>query len=293
MVKEVTIISGKGGTGKTIVAAALARLANNKIMADCDVDAADLHLLLSPRLQQEGVFNSGYSFTVDPQECTGCGLCRRLCRFNAVNENFTINHLACEGCGFCKLACPQGAIEQKQNVCGQWRISKTDFGLLVDARLGIGEENSGKLVSLVREKAKQLAKNNNSQWVIIDGSPGVGCPVIASVTGVDYVVVVTEPTISGLHDARRVIKVAQGLKVRPTLVINKYDLNEDMSSEIEDFAKEEKIPLLGKIKFDKQVIVALAEGKPVVDYPDAAAAVALKDIWRNFNKLVDKNGGQK
>ena len=211
--KEIVIISGKGGTGKTVITGAFAALAKNKVIADCDVDAADLHLLLDPKIEESHIFKSGFTAFTNKKYCNGCGTCSTVCRFDAVKEDFSIDPISCEGCAFCSLACPEDAIEMKLNISGKWFISQTRLGPLVHAKLGIAEENSGKLVSLVRKKAKEIAEDKNYKWVIIDGSPGIGCPVIASITGVDCAVVVIEPTLSGLHDAERVIDVTKHFNI--------------------------------------------------------------------------------
>ncbi|MGB3113344.1 MAG: ATP-binding protein, partial [Candidatus Omnitrophota bacterium] len=232
--KQIVVISGKGGTGKTVLTASLAALAKNKVMADCDVDAADLHLLLKPSIKERHEFKSGATAFIDKRLCTECGRCVAVCRFDAVSEDYAIDPVACEGCGFCYYACPVNAIKMQENATGEWYISDTRFGPLVHAKLGIGEENSGKLVTLVRQKAKEIAEKQRFDWVIIDGSPGIGCPVIASLSGVDFALVVTEPTLSGLHDADRVIKVARHFNIPVKVVINKYDLNVDMTNRIKD-----------------------------------------------------------
>ncbi len=192
--KQIVVISGKGGTGKTVITASLAALARSKVMADCDVDAADLHLLLNPKIKEKHEFRSGKTAIIDKKLCQQCGKCIAACRFNAISEDFTVDPVSCEGCGFCSHICPAEAIEMRENISGEWFISDTRFGPLVHARLGIAEENSGKLVTLVRQKAKESAENRGLDWVIIDGAPGIGCPVIASLSGVDCALVVTEPT---------------------------------------------------------------------------------------------------
>src|SRR4030042_3066193 len=232
--KQIVIISGKGGTGKTVITGAFAALAKNKVMADCDVDSADLHLLLQPNIKERHKFRSGLSASINKKICQQCGKCIVAFRFNAISDDFVIDHVSCEGCAFCSYICPVGAIKMEENLAGEWFISETRFGPMVHARLGIAEEDSGKLVSLVRKQAKELAEKNNCDWVIIDGAPGIGCPVIASLSGIDCALVVTEPTLSGLHDALRVIEVTKHFKVPSRLVVNKYDLNPDMSEKIEE-----------------------------------------------------------
>ncbi len=278
-IKQIVIISGKGGTGKTVITGAFAALAKNKVMADCDVDAADLHLLLNPEVKTSGIFRSGVKAFTYKEYCEGCGVCKMVCRFDAVKEDFTIDPVSCEGCAFCSLACPQNAIKMKVNASGKWYVSDTRFGPLVHARLGIAEENSGKLVTLVRQKAKEIAENKNYRWIIIDGSPGIGCPVIASITGVDCAIVVVEPTISGLHDAGRVVDVARHFNVPVKAVINKYDLNCDITGRIERWFKDKNVQVIGKIIFDKSVVESVVEGKTIIEYSNNKVTETLRDIW--------------
>ncbi|MDD5109438.1 MAG: P-loop NTPase [Candidatus Omnitrophota bacterium] len=280
--KQIVIISGKGGTGKTVFTGAFAALARNKVMADCDVDAADLHLLLQPNIKERHDFRSGLSASIDKKICQQCGKCIVACRFNAISDDFVIDHVVCEGCGFCSHICPVDAIKMEENLAGEWFISETRFGPMVHAKLGIAEENSGKLVSLVRKKAQELAEKNNCDWVIIDGAPGIGCPVIASLSGIDCAIVVTEPTLSGLHDASRVIEVAKHFNVPSKLVVNKYDLNPDMSEKIEEYCHQNGIPLIGKVGFDKTVVEAMVDGKTIIEYKDSAAKDAICRIWEKL-----------
>jgi len=282
--KQIVIISGKGGTGKTVITAAFAALAKNKVMADCDVDAADLHLLLQPNIKERHEFRSGLKASIDKKICQQCGKCIVACRFNAVSQDFIIDPISCEGCGFCSHVCPVQAIKMNENLAGEWFISETRFGPFVHAKLGIAEENSGKLVSLVRKQAKELAEKNNCDWVIIDGAPGIGCPVIASLSGIDCALVVTEPTLSGLHDAIRVIDVAKHFGVAVKLVINKYDLNTEMSEKIEKYCNKNDISLIGKIGFDKSVVEAMVEGKTILEYKDTPVKNEIQEIWDILQK---------
>jgi len=252
--KQIVIISGKGGTGKTVVTASFGALAEKKVMADCDVDAADLHLLLKPEIKERHLFKSGLTAVIDKNICTRCGKCLELCRFEAISKNFIVDPVSCEGCKFCSFVCPEGAITMEENTTGEWFISNTKFGPMVHAKLGIAEENSGKLVSLVRNQARKLAEESNLDWVIIDGSPGIGCPVIASISGVDAAIVVTEPTMSGLHDADRVIQVAKHFEVPVKLIVNKYDLNQEMTEKIESYCRDNSIDIIGRIPFDKKIV---------------------------------------
>jgi len=282
--KQIVIISGKGGTGKTVITGAFAALAKNKVMADCDVDAADLHLLLEPAIKERHQFRSGKTAEIDKKLCKKCGKCIVVCRFDAISENFTVDSISCEGCAFCSFICPEGAIRMKENISGEWFISDTRFGAMVHAKLGIAEENSGKLVSLVRKQAKELAEKENCDWVIVDGAPGIGCPVIASFSGIDCAVVITEPTLSGLHDADRVIAVASHFKIQTRLVINKYDLNLDMTKQIEKYCQKHNIGLIGKISFDKSVVKAMVNGKTVIEYQDGKVKNEIINIWEKLEK---------
>jgi len=282
--KQVVIVSGKGGTGKTVITGAFAALAKGKVMADCDVDAPDLHLLLQPSIKERHEFRSGKTARIDKEKCVGCGKCIEICRFKAISQNFVVDGVSCEGCAFCSFVCPAGAINMEENISGEWFVSDTRFGSLIHARLGIAEENSGKLVSLVRKKAREMATVLNTGWVIIDGSPGIGCPVIASFSGVDYAIVVTEPTLSGLHDADRVIGLAKHFNVSAKLIINKYDLNKDVTGQIERYCGRENIELIGRIPFDKSVVEAMIDGKTVIEYAGNKAVKAIVGIWERLEK---------
>jgi MinD superfamily P-loop ATPase len=284
--KEIVVISGKGGTGKTVVTAALAYLAKNKVMADCDVDAADLHLLLRPQIKEEGKFRSGATAVVDKNKCIACGKCLEVCRFSAVYSDFTIDPISCEGCAFCSNVCPASAIQMKENLSGQWFVSDTRFGPFVHARLGIAEENSGKLVALVKKKAKELAKKQKASFVIVDGSPGIGCPVIASLSGADCAIVVTEPTLSGLADAKRVIDVAKHFKIPVKLIINKFDLNLEVSEKIEKYCKEDNIDILGKLPFDKSVVEAITVQKTLPEAASDNIKKIVANIWFKLNSQL-------
>lgn len=285
--KQIVVISGKGGTGKTVITGAFAALAQNKVMADCDVDAADLHLLLQPVIKERQEFKSGLTARIDKKICQQCGQCIVACRFNAIKaDDFIIDPISCEGCAFCSHICPVGAIRMQENISGEWFISETRFGPIVHAKLGIAEENSGKLVSLVRKKAKELAEKNNCDWVIIDGAPGIGCPVIASLSGIDCALVVTEPSLSGLHDAQRVIDVSRHFKVPAKLAINKYDLNLAISKKIEEYCQNNGIPLIGKIRFDKSVVEAMVKAETIIEYKDTPVKDEIGVIWDRLQKEI-------
>lgn len=280
--KQILIISGKGGTGKTILTGAFASLVKNKVMVDCDVDAADLHLLFSPKVKKRHDFRSGRTAFIDQEKCVQCGQCIQLCRFQAIADDFIVDPIACEGCCFCSHVCPVGAIKMQENESGEWYVSDTRFGPLVHARLGIAEENSGKLVSLVRQQAKELAEKQNCEYVIIDGPPGIGCPVIASLSGINAALVVTEPTLSGLHDAKRVIEVARHFKVPIKLVINKCTLNLEMTQQIEKYCLDNHIAVAGKIPFDKGIVASIVEGKTLLEHSHEKYKQLISNIWEEL-----------
>ncbi|MBN2453690.1 MAG: ATP-binding protein [Candidatus Omnitrophica bacterium] len=281
--KQIVVISGKGGTGKSVLTASFAALAKNKVMADCDVDAADLHLLLHPSVKERHEFKSGKTAKLDKKLCNRCGKCAVICRFDAIHDDLSIDPVSCEGCGLCSLICPVGAITMKENIAGEWFVSDTKYGPFVHAKLGIAEENSGKLVAKVRQVSKEIAEKKGLNFVIIDGPPGIGCPVIASIAGVDRALIVTEPTLSGLHDAKRVAEVCAHFKVPARLVINKYDLNEDISGEIGLYCADNNIELVGKIPFDRSVVEALVRGRTAVEDASEKVRSAIKDIWQKIS----------
>jgi len=287
--KQVVIISGKGGTGKTVITAAFAVLAENKVIVDCDVDAANLHLLLNPRIKEKFEFKGMPKAVINQDKCTGCGECARVCRYDAIipqSSSYTVNKFSCEGCRVCMYVCPAEAIRMEENIAGEWYISETKYGPMVHAKLGITEENSGKLVTRIREEARVIAEKEKRDYVIIDGPPGIGCPVIASIAGVDIVLIVTEPTLSGIHDMVRAVELTKHFKIKTFVVINKYDLNIGMTEEIEKYCQENKIPLAGKIVYDPIVTEAVVNKKPVVEYSDGEVVRQIKDIWKTiYNEL--------
>ncbi len=288
--KELVIISGKGGTGKTSIVSAFASLAENKILCDADVDAADLHLITAPDIQQRNDFKGGSKAIIDKRFCTECGLCRDLCRWNAINDDFVVDGLECEGCGVCVYFCPEKAIEFPVQTCGEWYISETRFGPMVHARLGIAQENSGKLVTIVRQEAKKLAEKNNLDLIITDGPPGVGCPVIASIGGASAILIVTEPTVSGRHDMERVAQLAAYFKVPAMVCVNKFDLNQKEAQAIEKYSKNMGIAVLGKIPFDSAVTKSMVQGKTVFEYDkDSVSAGAIMTIWKQISEYLNDN----
>jgi MinD superfamily P-loop ATPase len=283
---EIVILSGKGGTGKTSITAAFAAIAKDPVMADCDVDAADLHLILQPEIYHEETFSGGIKAVINPDQCTGCGLCMDLCRFNAVEvtgDHHIIDEYACEGCGLCITACPENAIRSETNENNSLYFSNCRFGPLIFGKVGIAEENSGKLVARIREEAKKKAKEVKADLILVDGPPGIGCPAISSVTGSDMVVAVTEPTKSGWHDLGRLIEMVERFHSGIFVILNKYDLNERMSNEIEERLKEKNIPVLGKLPYDEQVIHALIDGKSIPEYmKEHPLTHNLRSIWNNL-----------
>jgi MinD superfamily P-loop ATPase len=278
--KELVIISGKGGTGKTSVVAAFSSLAKNKVLCDADVDAADLHLITDPKVKEHHNFQAGHTAIINEHKCTECGLCRDLCRWNAISEDFEVDPIECEGCGVCVYFCPEVAIDFPMNTCGEWFISDTRFGPMVHARLGIAEENSGKLVSLVRQEAKKLAEEKNHGLILTDGPPGIGCPVIASIGGASAVLIVTEPTVSGKHDMVRVAQLAAHFKVPGMICVNKFDLNPHEARIIEDVASEKDLVVLGRIPFDPIFTKAMVQGQTIFEYDGhSEGGNAVRKIW--------------
>ena len=287
--KQIVIISGKGGTGKTILTAALAFLAEKKVLADCDVDAANLYLMVHPVIKETHTFTGGEKAIYNEKKCTYCGVCVSLCRFGAVHSSdegtISIDPFSCEGCRVCALSCPSQAIEMKPVVCGEWYVSQTKYGPFVHARLNPGEENSGKLVSVVRKKAKEIAGSNNMDWVFIDGPPGIGCPVIASLSGVDLAVAVTEPTLSAVHDMERVIETSKHFKVKTACIINKYDINKQNTQGIMNWCHNNNVEFLGKISYSEDAIKAVTQGIPIPELPESRLAKEIYEIWLNLKNM--------
>jgi len=286
--KQIVVISGKGGTGKTVLTASFAALAKNACFADCDVDAADLHLLLRPEVKENHEFKSGQTAKIDRKLCKECGRCIDVCRFNAVSEDFIVDSVSCEGCTVCSHVCPVGAITMEEDVSGEWFISETKYGPLVHAKLGIAAENSGKLVTLVRQNAKRIAEEQNKDCVIVDGPPGIGCPVIASLANVDLALVVTEPTLSGIHDMERITDVTKHFSICAKVVINKYDINLKNTKEIRKICQERKIEVLAELPFSADVNKALVKNMPVIEYCDSQITKEIIKLWEKI-KDADKD----
>ena len=295
--KEIVVISGKGGTGKTTIVAAFAALAKNAVFADCDVDAADLHLILQPTTKKTSDFSGGKTASIITEKCIGCGKCRQLCNFDAVlfngppndvvEKTYTIDPVACEGCGVCDHFCPNQAIEFKDALNGQWFISDTRFGPMLHARLTPGQENSGKLVSLIRKQAQKIAAEKNKQLIIVDGSPGIGCPVIASVNAADLVLVLTEPTLSGKHDLERVLELTSHFKIKTAVCINKYDINPNITNQIENKIKQKNLEIAGKIRYDILATKAQAAAKTIVEYSNGQLKKQITTLWKSTLKILN------
>lgn len=285
--KQIAVVSGKGGTGKTVIAASFAALASNNVIVDCDVDAANLYILLQPEIVHRTEFKGSKIAVINYDKCTECGVCESVCRFDAISGTI-IDPIACEGCEVCYHMCPENAIFMEEKVDGEWYVSKTKYGPFVHARLGAGRPNSGKLVSLIKQGALEIAREENHQYVIIDGPPGMGCPVISSLSGVDIALVTTEPTLSGLHDMERVIQVAHHFNIKAAVCINKHDLNTQMSQEIEKYCHEKELPMMGKIPFDGIVPESISQCIPVVEFSNNSVSKEIRILWNNLLKLLEQ-----
>jgi len=283
--KEIVIISGKGGTGKTSITGCFAALAENAVLADCDVDAADLHMLLAPDVIEKTDFISGHEAIVREKDCIGCGVCMEKCKFNSIVKTsegkYRVDPYGCEGCMVCVEVCPVKAIDFPPNHCGEWFFSHTRFGPMVHARLGIAQENSGKLVSTVRKEAAERAEELKKDLLIVDGPPGIGCPVIASITGADLLVVVTEPTISGKHDMVRVLELAKHFTVPACVIVNKWDINPEMTAEIEAEAVSNSAYPVGRIPYDTAFTVAQINGRTLIEESTGASVDNITTIWES------------
>lgn len=284
--KQVTIISGKGGTGKTTVTGAFAALASNLVLADCDVDAADLHLIVNPTIRKKEVFHGLSVASIDPEKCNGCLRCVNSCVFDAISDDIKIKYSSCEGCGVCHYVCPVDAISMKLRDSGEIYTSDTRFGPMIHARLYTAEEASGKLVTMVRGKAEELALLEKKDLVLIDGPPGIGCPVISAITGVDLVVIVTEPTFSGIHDLKRVEQVAKHFGIPASVIINKSDINQGMTQEIISYCENAQIPLIGTIPYDETVTRAMIDEKTIPEYHQGSIVDDIKYCWNELMALL-------
>jgi MinD superfamily P-loop ATPase len=294
--KELVVISGKGGTGKTSIVAAFAALAESKVLGDCDVDAPDLHLVLEPAPRRQGEFSGGKRARVLTDKCVGCGKCAELCRFDAISldgprnsaasKTYRIDPLGCEGCGVCARFCPADAIAFEAVVNGRWFVSDTRLGPMVHARLGVAEENSGKLVNLVRKEARELAESEGLELILIDGPPGIGCPVIASLTGASQALIVTEPTLSGLHDLERARRLTAHFELPTFVCVNKFDLNPDLTERIEREAREMRVESTARVRFDPEITRAQIARESVVERGDSPAAVDVRALWEQLAEAL-------
>ena len=288
--KQLVVISGKGGTGKTSLVASFAALAKRAVLADCDVDAADLHLVVQSSLVSRNDFWGGKCAVIDSDRCTDCGTCKDLCRFDAISSDssiFSVDPIACEGCGVCAWFCAEEAIDLVNTIDGEWYLSETRLGPMVHARLKAAGENSGKLVSLLRTEARKTAKNRDIDLVIIDGAPGIGCPVISSITGADLVLVVTEPTLSGFHDLERVIRLTSHFGIATKIVVNRYDINEKIAMQAEKHAQKLGVGCVGRVRCDPAVTQAQIQGLSVVEHSSSGAAADITEVWGNLQMAID------
>jgi len=290
-VKEITVLSGKGGTGKTSLTAAFASMMEGVVLVDCDVDAANLHLLLNPSIQESHTFVGGLKAHVEQTTCSGCGLCGAACRFDAIQMNgvATVRVMHCEGCGVCASLCPVDAVTLESHACGNWFISNTQLGTMVHARLNPGDENSGKLVSILRNSARDLAQQNAASWILVDGPPGIGCPVISSLSGADYALLVTEPTISGFEDLKRVAAVARQFRIPTGIIINKANINPAVAARIEEYAAETGRDVLGKVDCDPSFIQAQLAGVPVLARAGPELRRSLKSAWQAVERSIEQH----
>jgi MinD superfamily P-loop ATPase len=290
--KEIVVISGKGGTGKTSITASLAYLAgDDALVADCDVDAADLHLLLQPDFEKETDFYSGLIAEIDQKYCTNCGRCANVCRFDAIpfkNNHFIVDEIDCEGCAYCAKVCPTNAIEMKDAYSGKWYSSTTRLNTpMIHARLGIGSDNSGKLVTKVKNEAKKLAESLNKNYIIIDGSPGIGCPVVSSLSGANFVVLVTEPSISGIHDLKRVYDLVKSFNLKAGCIINKYDINLTGARQIIDFLHEESIDHIASIPYNENFTKAMTNAQTIVEYDSGELKDIITESWEKIKNIIN------
>lgn len=288
MASEIAIVSGKGGTGKTTISAAFVAIAEDIVMADCDVDAPDLHILLAPEILEKEDFISSKTAVIDKDLCTECGLCQESCRFDAISVP-EIDPISCEGCGVCEFVCPEGAITMHNRVSGHKFKSKTRFGYMSHAKLLPGEGNSGKLVTDVREQGKAFAEETNHDVILIDGSPGIGCPVIATVAGLKLGVVVTEPTLSGIHDMKRVLELLKRFNVKATVIVNKHDINPKNTEDIVKFCQENDVEMLGRIPFDRVMTDSMVQVTTLPEFaPDHQITHTLREMWTRIKKIVNE-----
>lgn len=289
--KEVVIVSGKGGTGKTSLAASLASLLKNKVIADCDVDAANLYIIVVPEeVLSQKEFIGGKKASINLEKCTKCNICRDVCNYNAISKDYIVDRLLCEGCGACYFLCPARAVEFTPQLAGYCYLSSTpDDERFIFAELLPGEENSGKLVAMVRNEAREEAQKAGKAMILIDGPPGIGCPVISSLTGTHLAIVVTEPTPTGIHDLRRIIELARHFQIKTALVVNKSDINPKFVKQMRQYCEDEGIFYLGEIPYDTKITEAQKEMKTILDFdPDCEASRAIKEIYKKLQSILEE-----
>ncbi len=280
--KQIVVISGKGGTGKTMLLSSFAALAKNKVLVDCDVDASNLHLMLDPKRLKKELFFGGKKAHINKNKCVSCGLCKKLCRYGAITEDLKIDEFLCEGCGFCKEACEYSAIEMKDNLSGEWYVSSSKYGPFVHARLRPAEESSGKLIARIKQEAKDIAIRDGLDYILADGPPGIGCPVMASLTGADTALIVTEPTLSGMHDMERATEITEHFKIPSKVVINKSDINPDNTKSIEAACEKKGIEVIGRIPFSESIVRSLVARTPPILGDSADIKQAICEIWEKI-----------
>jgi len=283
--KQLTVVSGKGGTGKTTCLAAFAALAQEKVIADCDVDASNLYLLLHPENRDDGEFYGAKIAVRDEDKCVKCGLCEEACRFDAITVD-EIDEPACEGCGLCVRVCPQDALVLQPVVCGTWYTGETTYGPMAHAHLLPAAESSGRLVTLVRQKAEDLAFERELPLILIDGPPGLGCTTTAALADVDMALIVTEPTLSGMHDMRRQVDMINQFGFPSAVMINKWDINPQNTQVLRDYCAQEGLPLVAEVPYDTTVTEALAEEVPLVEYNEGPASQAIRTAWDRVAQML-------
>jgi len=287
--KQITIISGKGGTGKTSITAAFASLAKNAVLADCDVDAADLHLILKPEIKKTMGFHGLNIADIDKDRCIDCKKCFDSCKFDAITNDIKLIKESCEGCGVCAYVCPANAIKMVERDSGFSYVSETRFGPMAHAVLNTAEESSGKLVTVVRENAKKLAEEKDKDLIIIDGPPGIGCPVISALTGVDLVLVVTEPTLSAIHDLERVFGVAKHFGIPATVCVNKSTINPKNTKKIEEYCRDNSIPIVGRLPYDTIMTEAMIHEQSIVEFSDSELSHEIKEMWNRVQEVLQSH----